>query len=427
MVMRDIGRGDGPNLFASEPGGGPATFEGAPTTPMFVRSAILFVSFLVASASAQTVVTPRGADDTFDVAAWNIEHFGNPSAGPSDLRQITNAEAVISQSGIDLWAVQEIGSQSAWQDLLGRLQNDGYTGRLGPEVSGGFQLRLGFIYDPSVVSVIGSRTILSSGNFAGRAPFELQARVTVGGESRTVRVISLHADAGSAQRDYTNRVNGALALKDYIDDRIARGESVILLGDFNDLLTGTIRSSQLPSPYAPFLEDADYVAATLALEDAGIATFCGNSVTCSGSSTIDHIVYTAGFARLAEVSRYDEVLTEISSFVNTTSDHAPVLARFELGAPVACDCSEPRPVRLLPPAPHPFRGATDLRFVLEAASDIRLEVFDALGRRVLDVDGPFPAGTHAVALEGADLVPGAYVVRLVAGGRVDSSVIVRAE
>ncbi|MGB3541443.1 endonuclease/exonuclease/phosphatase family protein [Rubrivirga sp.] len=399
---------------------------------MFVRfPAFAALSLLVSVASAQTV-TPRGADATFDVATWNIEHFGNADAGfgPTDeALQLSNVEAVVSQSEIDLWAVQEIGSQDAWQELISQLQDDGYTGRLGPETSGSFQLRLGFIYDPSVVSVIGSRTILSTANFAGRAPFELQARVTVEGESRTVRFIALHADAGTSQRDYTNRTRGAERLKEYIDDRIARGESVVLLGDFNDLLTGSIRQSESQSPYAPIVADADYVSASLALEDAGIGTFCGSSTTCSGGSTIDHVVYTANFpVRLAEVARYDEVLTEVGIYTRTTSDHAPVLARFDLNRPVICDgCGEPLRTRLLPSAPNPFRGATNLRFVLEAASDVRLEVFDVLGRSVLEVEGSFGEGEHAVALEGAAWVPGAYVVRLRAGEVVRSAVIVRVE
>ena len=397
---------------------------------MPARLSRLVALVLVATAAAAQPVTPRGADATFDVATWNIEHFGDPGFAPSDLRQINNADRLLSGSEIDLWAVQEIGSQEAWQDLLGRLQDDGYSGRLGPESRfGSFQLRLGFVYDASVVSVIGTRTILSGGNFGGRDPFELQARVTVGGESRTLRVIVIHAKAGTRPGDYTNRTRGAEALKAYIDDRVARGESVILLGDFNDRLTGSIRTSEPRSPYAPFLEDDGYVAATRALEDAGVATFCGSSVTCSGGSTIDHVVYTSNLpGRLVEVGRYDEALAEISSFVNTTSDHAPVVARFSFSGAVARDADAgPGPARLLPPAPHPFRGATDLRFALGAAADVHLEVFDALGRAVLEVAGPYSPGEHAVALEGGALAPGAYVVRLSAGGVVTSAVVVRAE
>ncbi len=399
-------------------------------TSMFIRfPRLLAVVLLVASASAQTV-TPRGTDATFDIATWNIEHFGDPGFAPSDARQISNTESVISQAGIDLWAIQEVGSQDSWQELLSQLQDDGYTGRLGPEGGfGSFEIRLGFIYNPSVVSVIGTRTILTGGNFGGREPFELQARITVEGESRTIRVIGLHAKAGAAAGDYTNRTRGAESLKEYIDDRIARGESVILLGDFNDLLTASIRRSEPRSPYAPFVEDDNYVAASRALEDAGTATFCGSSPTCSGTSTIDHIVYTANLpARLVEVNRYDNVLREVPSYTSTTSDHAPVLARFSLTNPVACDeCGEPRRVRLLPPAPHPFRDATNLRFALDEASDVHLEVFDTLGRRVFEAEGTFSAGSHEVALEGTNLVPGAYVVRLATGEAMLSSVIVRAD
>ncbi|WP_420457145.1 endonuclease/exonuclease/phosphatase family protein [Rubrivirga sp.] len=386
--------------------------------------------FLFASAAlAQPIITPRGGDATFDVATWNIEQFGDPSPStPPDQRQIHNAEAILSQAEIDLWAVQEVKTQEVWDDLLGRLRDDGYAGRLGTEPTFG-DLKAGFIYDSTVVSVIGTGTPLPvTGSFGGKQPFELHAQVTVGGETRTVRVIALHAKNGNSENDHFNRTQGALKLKAYIDERIAEGESVILLGDFNDFLTRGRWRGATGSPYAPFVEDADYVAATVALENAGIPTICGGDPACFGGTTIDHILYTSNFpAQLVEVARYDEALTEVENFFVTTSDHAPVLVRFDLAAPVVCDCTEPPPVRLLPPAPHPFRGPTDLRFALRAASDVRLEVFDVLGRSVVEVEGSFGAGDHAVALDGAVLAPGAYVVRLTAGEAVRSSVIVRAD
>ena len=390
--------------------------------------ALVLAASLAAPVAAQTV-TPRGDDATFDVATWNIELFGNPSPStPPDRAQMNNAHALLSQAEIDLWAVQEVSSQEVWQTLLGRLQDDGYDGVLGTEPTFG-NLKAGFIYDPSVVSVIGTGTPLPvTGSFGGKQPFELHARVTVGDESRTVRVIALHAKNGRDEEDHVNRTQGAAKLKAYIDDRIAEGESVILLGDYNDFLTRGRWRSATGSPYAPFVEDSDYVAATVALEDAGIPTICGSDPECVGGTTIDHIIYTANFpAQLVEVSRYDEALTEIEDFFDTASDHAPVMVRFDFGTAVAADDARPGPVRLLPPAPNPFRGSTDVRFALGAASAVRVEAFDVLGRSVLHVEDSFGAGDHAVALDGRALAPGAYVVRLTVGDAVLSSLVIRTD
>ena len=389
---------------------------------------LLALALLASAASGQTV-TPRGDDATFDVATWNIRQLGDPAPStPPDRAQIENAAAVISQAEIDLWAVQEITTEAVWNTLLRRIEGAGYAGWLGPEPTFG-NFKIGFIYDPAVVTMLSAgRPLPITGSFGGHQPVELHAEVTVGGESRTVRVFALHAKAGFDEDDHVNRTEGARKVKEYIDGRIADGESVVLLGDFNDyLLRGRWRGAT-GSPYAPFVEDADYVAATVAIEQAGLPTICGPGPPCTVGPTIDHVVYTSNFqAQLVEVGRYEEALTEIADFFTTTSDHTPVLVRFDLAAPVARGGSEPARVRLLPPAPHPIRGATRLRFVLGTASDVRLEVLDVLGRSVLAVGGAYGAGEHAVALDGAALAPGAYVVRLAAGGAVRSAVIVRAD
>ena len=390
---------------------------------------LLALALIASAASAQTIA-PRGSDATFDVGTWNIRQFGDPAPStPPDRVQMNNAVALLSQSEIDLWTVQEITTNEVWQSLLSRLEDAGYAGVLSPEPTFG-NFKIGFIYDPSVVSVIGAeRPLPITGSFGGHQPFELHARVTVGGESRTVRVFALHAKPFNSEESHALRTEGARKVKVYTDDRIAQGESVILLGDFNDFLGRARWRGATGSPYAPFVEDPAYVAASLALEQAGVPTTCGSGYPeCVGGSTIDHIVFTSNFpAQLVEVARYDEALDAISDFFEAASDHAPVLARFDLGAPVASDRAAPRPARLLPPAPNPFRGSTDVRFALGAASDVRLEVFDVLGRSVFEVEGSFGAGDHAVPLDGGALAPGAYVVRLAVGGAVLSSVIVRAD
>ncbi|MDX1420900.1 MAG: T9SS type A sorting domain-containing protein, partial [Rubricoccaceae bacterium] len=59
------------------------------------------------------------------------------------------------------------------------------------------------------------------------------------------------------------------------------------------------------------------------------------------------------------------------------------------------------------------RASTSLRFALPAPSDVRLAVFDALGREVaLLAEGPHAAGPHAARFDASGLAPGAYVVRL---------------
>jgi hypothetical protein len=77
---------------------------------------------------------------------------------------------------------------------------------------------------------------------------------------------------------------------------------------------------------------------------------------------------------------------------------------------------QPDELRVRGNYPNPFRGATTLTFDLPEASDVRVEVFDLLGRRVLAaVPGPLPAGAaHACRLDAAALPSGTYFYRLTA-------------
>ena len=78
------------------------------------------------------------------------------------------------------------------------------------------------------------------------------------------------------------------------------------------------------------------------------------------------------------------------------------------------------------PRPSPTRGPATLGVALPERSDVRLDVFDALGRRVDTLlDGPLGAGRHDVRWTPAgELASGVYVVRLRAGGRTATQTVV---
>ena len=69
---------------------------------------------------------------------------------------------------------------------------------------------------------------------------------------------------------------------------------------------------------------------------------------------------------------------------------------------------------LLGNAPNPFRDGTLVRFALPEASDVTLEVYDMIGRRValLADRQPMAAQEHALELDGRDLPSGNYLVVL---------------
>ena len=63
--------------------------------------------------------------------------------------------------------------------------------------------------------------------------------------------------------------------------------------------------------------------------------------------------------------------------------------------------------------PNPFNPETRIRFSMTESAQVKLVVYDVLGRQVrVLVDGAYKAGTHEVIFEAGDLPSGTYLYRL---------------
>ena len=99
---------------------------------------------------------------------------------------------------------------------------------------------------------------------------------------------------------------------------------------------------------------------------------------------------------------------------------------FRIDPPVANEPNAPAQLRVMEVGPNPFRGEATLRFELPRASDVVVEIYSALGRRVARLDlGARAAGAHSVSLDGRDWPAGAYLVRLTAGDDVATGRVTR--
>ncbi|MEX0780034.1 MAG: YCF48-related protein [Balneolales bacterium] len=71
--------------------------------------------------------------------------------------------------------------------------------------------------------------------------------------------------------------------------------------------------------------------------------------------------------------------------------------------------------------PNPFNPSTVISYKVPVNSDVRLEIYDLLGRRVATlVDGQVGAGHHTATFDGTQFSSGMYIYRLTAGDYVEA-------
>ncbi|GAB5537299.1 MAG: hypothetical protein Rubg2KO_35480 [Rubricoccaceae bacterium] len=112
-----------------------------------------------------------------------------------------------------------------------------------------------------------------------------------------------------------------------------------------------------------------------------------------------------------------EVLHIYSSFAATATSSDEFLAAIASLAGSVANEDEANGIDLaVTAAPNPLRDRTTVAFGVADAADVRVAVYDALGREVaLLAEAPYSAGRHEVTFEANDLPAGVYVVRAVVG------------
>jgi len=81
----------------------------------------------------------------------------------------------------------------------------------------------------------------------------------------------------------------------------------------------------------------------------------------------------------------------------------------------------PTEFTLLQNFPNPFNPVTFIEYELAKSSDVKIEVFDILGRKCLTLVDQFqPVGKHTVSFDGIELSGGIYFYRLTADGFVQT-------
>ncbi|GAB3942014.1 hypothetical protein GCM10028805_06090 [Spirosoma harenae] len=311
-------------------------------------------------------------DQTLDIAAWNMEFFGADGGiidcpkgnlvyndmGPTDEdRQQSNASIVLGKLNADIISVEEVSDINRFAAAVSNIpgsysyvcsdrfsyyfQNECDQVPSGGTVFGPTSLaqKVCVIYNTETVTpVLAETKALFDGDYnyptannwsSGRLPFLFVADATINGITKRIHVVAIHAKSGSstsggANSDYSRRKQDIIDLKTLLDTTYPNA-NVVILGDYNDKLNGSIATGQ-ESTYANFVNDpANYSPLTLPLELQNCSTFN------SSASFIDHIIVSNDLnAAYVENSAYVLLPFSIPNYANTTSDHNPIVSRFDL-------------------------------------------------------------------------------------------------
>jgi len=277
-------------------------------------------------------VPARGAAGTLDVAAWNLEWFGSTRNGPADeMLQLRNAAEVIRGAGMDLVGLEEIVDAAHWRRLLdsipqyGAVLSGDSSVEHGPAFYAADEQKVALLYRRSMAELVGARLILTEHDYdvGRRPPLEARLRVRRGPSTEELVVIVLHAKSSQDSSSYQRRRNAGLALKAYLDATYPT-QRVLVIGDWNDDVDESIAVG-LPTPYLSFVQDtARYRFVTRSISEAHVSSMA------EWPEMIDHHLasdemyrdYLPGSAEVFRVDRY------IPGYVESTSDHFPVITRY---------------------------------------------------------------------------------------------------
>ena len=350
-------------------------------------------------------------DFTLDVVTWNIEWFGDASNGPEDDNlQFENVKTLITTLDADIYALQEISNPTLFADL-----DEDLTEYKGIIANWSQSQKTAYLYKDETIQLRSSGLITSGmvqSDWAnGRYPLFLQVDATINEEVRELWFFNIHAKAFAEQSDYEQRVNASAQLKSYLDTNRDQ-DHVFILGDFNDEILMSTAGGD--SPYKNFDDDVEYTIVTKSLEEEGYTSYSSNSM-------IDHIMFTSELTDeyFAGTERVENPFY-IGSFLSETSDHFPVWTRFKWGTPVSTEESVDlvTSIRLDQNYPNPFNPSTVINYQLPEATQVDLEVFNMMGRKVATiVSGRQSAGEQSVTFSGTGLASGIYFYRLTAGNQ----------
>ncbi|EJG01725.1 T9SS-dependent choice-of-anchor J family protein [Flavobacterium sp. F52] len=400
---------------------------------------------------------------TYDVVSYNLEFFGTDAKdatgkefGPTnDALQIENVAKVMNKLNADVYVVQEVSDEPALDALIQKISVNGKTFDKTISTSWSYSFepldpyfppqKLVVIYNTQTTTVkstkvlfkdlydqVRANTVVLPGypgtdtpqknddSFfsSGRLPYLVQVEANVGGIKKEINLIDLHARANSGTdiSKYNQRKYDIDYLKDALDAEYP-DSNLILLGDFNDDVEAWVGNVNTPSSYQKFVDDtANYNALTLEISKAGAYSFL------SSQGFLDHILISNELNDdyIEESIAVYDPRNDIANYTTTTSDHGPVIARFELKQDVLSTPDFGKNKYFVKAYPNP--AADVLNFDIKTATqgrDLKISLYDFNGRAIgnpISVKNESEVSTAVVAV--GNLVSGVYFYTVTENNKV---------
>lgn len=296
---------------------------------------LFIVLILTTNSFAQ--VTKVGSDTLYDFAGWNVEWLGNTSNGPTnETLQYNNVKTVLTNTDMDVWGLAEVCDATLFSNLLTDIPT--YSGTLSTFSQ---TQKTALLWKKNMFTLISYANINDASQsdfynaFAGRYPLEvvLATKDSLTKDTLYFYTIHLKANSGSAdQASYDRRKNAADYLKTWLEKNRA-GKKILVLGDWNDDVDQSVVKigNYLVTPFEQFKSDtAKYFFPSLRLSLNNETSY----PNYNPPNMIDHQMTSRQLSDSFYVKNSSGVMkqlkTQISSFLNNTSDHYPVYAQYNL-------------------------------------------------------------------------------------------------
>jgi len=253
-----------------------------------------------------------GSEGTLEVMTWNLEDF------PLTSNTVKYVSSIIKMLDIDIIALQEIKSNSAFESMIDSLGN--WTGYRAD--SAGYDINLAFLYKKEL-EFKGIYEIYQDEWYAfPRSPLVLRVEFN----NQDVFVIDNHFKAMGDSESEDRRRQASHLLEEYINNNL-NDENVIVVGDFND----EIQEPADENVFQNFIDNsANFMFADMEIAEGSSGFWSYPSYP----SHLDHILITNELFDEYESTSCEIKVFNPNNYISNSqtniSDHRPVAIKLQI-------------------------------------------------------------------------------------------------